>query len=171
MDIRRRVFPITRSLWIGPFANPARRPTLIASHVTHILNVSEAPSVLSTADGPFREVAWIPITDLERVPDDVAIACLSALHRMVCEPEARVYIHCIAGQNRAPTILWLYLIACGLQVDRAKAMIEAGSRDAVPGHGRLVDGALVEVVRRFGADSLLPHPRPEALEPAPTPGP
>ncbi|WP_337177713.1 dual specificity protein phosphatase [Paludisphaera sp.] len=165
MDVRLRVFPITRSLWLGPFASPMRRPVLVASRVTHILNVGEAPSVLSTSDTPFREIAWLPIEDMERIPDDIAITCLGALHRMVCQPDARVYIHCIAGQNRSPTILWLYLIGCGLDVDRARAVIEAGARDAIPGHNRLVDDALVEVVRRFGGSSLLPHPRPEALEP------
>lgn len=167
MDVRRRIFSITRSLWLGPFASPERWPVLAASHITHILNVSEAPSVLSTADGPLREVAWIPVADLERVPDDLAVACLGTLHRMACQPDARVYIHCIAGQNRSPTILWLYLIACGLQPDRARAMIEAGACDAIPGHRRLVDDTLLGVVRRYGGRSLLPHPRPEILEPPP----
>ena len=166
MDVRRRVFPITRSLWIGPFASPERRPVLVASRVTHILNVGEAPSVLTAADGPFREVAWLPIADLERIPDDLAVACLDTLHRMACLPGSRVYIHCIAGQNRSPTVLWLYLVACGMDADRAKAIIEASARDSIPGHGRLVDAALVEDVRRFGARSLLPHPRPEVFEAA-----
>jgi hypothetical protein len=165
MDVRRRVFPVTRSLWLGPFASPVRQPVLVASSVTHILNVGEAPSVLSARDGPFREVAWHPITDLERVPDELALACLTTLHRMVCQPDARVYIHCIAGQNRSPTVLWLYLVACGVPADRAKELIEAAARDAIPGHGRLVDAALVELVRRFGGLSFLPHPRPEALDP------
>jgi hypothetical protein len=165
MDLRRRVFPVTRSLWLGPFASPERKPVLVASNITHILNVGEAPSVLSAQDGPFREVAWHAITDLERVPDDIALACLATLHRMVCQPDARVYIHCIAGQNRSPTVLWLYLIACGVHGDRAKEVIEAAACDAVPGHRRLVDAALVDLVRRFGGRSFLPHPRPEALEP------
>lgn len=120
----------------------------------------------SPADGPFQEVVWIPITDLERVPDNIAVGCLSTLHRMVCQPEARVYVHCIAGQNRSPTVLWLYLLACGIPAGRAKAIIEAGAPDAIPGHRRLIDTALVEVVRRFGDRSFFPHPRPEALEPA-----
>src|SRR6516164_6163436 len=99
MDFRRRVFPITCSLWLGPFASPERRPVLVAAGVTHLLNVGEAPSVLSTTDGPFREVAWHPVADLERIPDESASSCLKTLHRMVCEPDARVYVHCVAGWN------------------------------------------------------------------------
>ena len=33
---------------------------------------------------------------------------------MVIEPDSQVYIHCIAGQLRSPTALWLYLMACGV---------------------------------------------------------
>ena len=165
MDVRRRVFPITRSLWLGPFASPERRPVLAEAGVTHLLNVGEAPSVLKAADGPFREVAWLPIDDLERVPYESALACLGALHRMVCEPGALVYVHCIAGRNRSPTVVWLYLVACGSPPEEARRIIEGRAWDAIPGHSRLVDAALIERVRQFGGDILLPHPRPEALEP------
>lgn len=165
MDVRRRLFPITRGLWLGPFAGPERRPALVEAGITHLLNVGEAPSVLGAADGPFREVAWHPIVDLERIPDDRASACLITLHRMACEPRARVYVHCIAGQNRSPTVLWLYLVACGLRPDAARGIIETRAWDAVAGHARLIDAALVESVQRLGSRSFVPHPRPEAIEP------
>ncbi len=161
-----RVVPITRSLCVGPFASPQRRDALVAAGVTHLLNVGEAPSILTANDGPFRDVAWHSITDLKRIPDEVALACLGTLHRMVCEPDAKVYVHCIAGWNRSPTIIWLYILACGVSPEQAKATIEARARDAVPAHPRLVDTALIETVRSFGRLSFLPHPRPEALDPA-----
>ena len=69
------------------------------------------------------------IHGVDRVmPDDLALTCLATLHRMVCESEARVYLHCIAGQNRSPTVLWLYLVACGLPPEQAKVIIEARQR-------------------------------------------
>ena len=166
MDVRRQVFRITHSLWLGPFASPERQPVLVETGVTHLLNVGEAASIIEAADGPFREVVWRPITDLERVPEESALACLAVLHRMVCQPDARVYVHCIAGWNRSPTVVWLYLIACGLAPDKARGVIEQRAPDANPGHARLVDAALVETIQQFGARSFLPHPRPEALEPA-----
>jgi hypothetical protein len=138
---------------------------LVAAGVTHLLNVGEAPSVLSTTDGSFREVAWHPVADLERIPDEVASSSLKTLHRMVCEPNARVYVHCIAGWNRSPTMVWLYLVACGLPPEPARALVESHAPDAVPGHARLVDLALVESVQGLGRQSFLPHPRPEALVP------
>jgi hypothetical protein len=137
---------------------------LVAAGVTHLLNVGEAPSVLCASDGPFREVVWHPIVDLERIPDESAFTCLESLHRMVCEPDARVYVHCIAGWNRSPTIVWLYLVACGLSSEAARELIEARAPDAVPGHRRLVDPVLVESIRATGKRLFLPHPRPDALE-------
>ena len=166
MDVRRRVFPITRSICLGPFASPERLETLVSEGVTHILNVGEAESVLTASDGPFREVAWHPIVDLEAIPAESAIGCLRVLHRMVSEPGARVYVHCLAGQNRSPTVVWLYLIACGVLPAEAKSVIECRAWDAVPGHKRLVEAGLIETVKELGRHAFLPHPRPGALEPA-----
>jgi hypothetical protein len=164
MDRSVRIYPITRSIWLGPFASPERLPALTSTGITHILNVGEAPSVLSAADGPFYEVAWRAVVDLERIPDVLAFDCLSTLHRMVSKPEAKVYVHCVAGWNRSPTIVWLYLVACGIVPAEARRIIELGSPDAIPAHSRLVDAALVQTVQRFGARTFLPHPQPLALE-------
>ena len=161
-----RVYRISRALSLGPFASPPRCAALIGAGVTHLLNVGEAPSVLGADDGPFREVAWHPITDLERIPDAAALASLETLHRMICEPDAHIYVHCIAGWNRSPTVVWLYLVACGLPPAHARALVETRAPDAVAGHPKLVDTELIEIVRLFGRREFLPHPRPEALEPA-----
>lgn len=159
------MYRITRSLWLGPFASPERAPALAKAGITHLLNVGEAPSALRDDGGQFLEIAWHPIEDLQRIPDGTAESCLSILHRMVCAPGAVVYTHCVAGWNRSPTIIWLYLIACGIPAQLAKQVIEARARDAVPGHSKLVDDALIETVRLIGSRSFWPHPRPEALEP------
>jgi protein-tyrosine phosphatase len=168
MDVRSQVFPITRSIWLGPFASPERRPVLAAAGITHILNVGEAPSILTAADSPFREVIWHPIVDLERIPDAIALNCLKTLHRMVCEHDARVYVHCMAGWNRSPTVVWLYLIACGLKPEEARHIIETRAHDAIPGHPQLVDAALIETAQQFGRRLFVPHPQPTAIEAAPS---
>ena len=166
MDFRSKVFRITNSIWLGPFASPERKSTLTAARVNHILNVGEAPSVLTTDEGQFRSVVWHPITDLELIPEELAGACLTSLHQMLSEADARVYVHCIAGLNRSPTVVWLYLVACGVAPKEAKAVVEKRAPDAIAGHSKLVDAGLVAAVQRVGSEHFFPHPRPDALIPA-----
>jgi hypothetical protein len=158
------IFQITRVFWQGRFAGPLRLPELRAAGITHILNVCEAPHVLTLTDGPFAELAAIAIDDLVTIPERAALESLDALHRMATAAESRVYVHCIAGCNRSPTVLWLYLVACGVDGEFAKEQIADRNIDAVPGHPRLVSAELVGQATQHGRQCYLPHPRPEALE-------
>jgi protein-tyrosine phosphatase len=166
MNFRTKIFRITNSIWLGPFASPERKSTLTATHISHILNVGEAPNVLTTDDGPFRSVIWHAITDLELIPQELAIACLTSLHQMLSEADSQVYVHCIAGLNRSPTVVWLYLVACGITPYEAKAIVERRAPDAIAGHSKLVDATLVAAIQEFGFEHFLPHPRPDVLIPA-----
>jgi protein-tyrosine phosphatase len=162
--LRTQVFPITRAILQGPFAVKARADDLRAAGVTHVLNVGEAPSVLQAVDGPFHEIAWHPIVDFELIPHETARGCLNTLHRMLLESGSRVYVHCVAGWNRSPTVVWLYLIACGLDPSQARQAIERRSLNAVPAHGKLVNGELIEFVQGHGRACYQPHARPEVLQ-------
>ena len=151
-DFRTQFSWITPRIAQGPFASEPRGVRLRAEGVTHILNVGEAPGVLTAGPGGFREVAWQPVEDLARIPDEAAIACIDALHRMLGESGSKVYVHCIAGQNRSPTVLWLYLVACGHDPAAAKRLIEGRNMDAVAGHSRLVDEELIRRVVLHGRE-------------------
>jgi hypothetical protein len=149
---------------MGPFASPKRTPELRQAGITHVLNVSESPSLVLAGPDLFREVVWVSVADLERIPDETARNCLDALHRLLGEPDSKVYVHCVAGQNRSPTVLWLYFVACGMDTTEAKRHIERRALDAVAGHARLIDVALVRFVREHGGRHFLPLRRPEILE-------
>jgi protein-tyrosine phosphatase len=151
------IYQITDSIWQGAFASPKQLPHLREVRTTHILNVGEGPSVLTLADGPFSEIVWYPIVDLERIDEKTATDAIDTLHRMVIVPESRTYIHCVAGMNRSPTVLWLYFLACGMEPTRAKELINAKNADAIPGHARLVDDQLVVHIRVHGK-RFLSHP-------------
>ena len=159
------MFAITQTIWQGPFESPKRLPDLRSAGITHILNVGEAPNLLRVEDGPFVEIAWCPVDDLERIPDEVAQTCINTLHRMACCDGSKIYIHCIAGWNRSPTVLWLYLVACGLESSAAKELICGRNLDAIPGHSHLVDVELVKLIQEHGK-GFQPHPRPIVLEAA-----
>jgi len=165
----RGIFQITASLWMGAFATPERQRRLWELGITHVLNVGEAASILPSANAPpFRESAWHAIDDLQLISVMNASAILRMLHRMISEPESRVYVHCIAGQNRSPTIVWLYLVACGIAGDVARRQIETASPDAIPGHSKLVNPELVQAIQELGRSEFIPHPRKEALARAAT---
>jgi hypothetical protein len=159
------MFRITRALSVGRFATPERAEDLRAAGVTHILNVSEAPcGVRATSEG-FRAVEWVPLEDRSPVPPHTLVQLLDILHEMAVIPDSHVYIHCIAGQLRSPTVLWLYLIACGISPMDAREWIEDRSPDASPGSTRMVDDSLVRFAQQHGLAKFCPHPRAEVLEP------
>jgi hypothetical protein len=158
------LFRITNHIWLGRFASVHLLPSLKQSGITHIVNVSEASNQLREVDGPFQKVAWVPIEDLSAIPLSEATRCLDVLHDCVCEPNSNVYLHCIAGLNRSPTILWLYFLACGIESGRAKKLITDVSFDAAPGHSQLINTSIIETARQHGLDHFQPHPRPIAID-------
>ena len=144
------IFPVTETLLLGRFLTPERAKLLPGLGVTHVLNVSDAPSIVSPADAGMREISDLPIEDLQQLSVDVVREALTTIHRILHENDAAVLVHCTACQNRSPTIVWLYLIACGVEPDQAAAMVTSVVRDAVPGHSSLASSDLVEWARQFG---------------------
>jgi hypothetical protein len=161
------MYRITQCLSVGPFASPERAEKLRAAGVTHVLNVSDGPSAVCGGAGSFVEVAWVPLEDHRRLPYAVAVRALDTLHRLASAPGAHVYVHCMAGQLRSPTVLWLYLIACGFPPEDARELIETRSPDAVAGHHRMVGDDHVLLAQKYGLMHFFPHPRGEVIVPFP----
>lgn len=159
------MYRITRVLSVGRFASPERAEELRAAGVTHVLNVSEAPCAVSASADGFREVEWVPLADRTPLQPHTLAHLLNMLHGMAVQPDARVYVHCIAGQLRSPTVLWLYLIACGVSPAEAREWIEDRSPDASPGSTRMVDDTHIRFAQQHGLARFRPHPRAEVLAP------
>jgi protein-tyrosine phosphatase len=160
------MYRITRVLSVGRFASPERAEALLAAGVTHILNVCDAPCKLVASEEGFREVVWVPFEDFSRLPIRLVRMALDTLHRLASEPGSHVYVHCIAGQLRSPTILWLYLIACGIPSHDARSWIEERSPDAAPGSRRLADAEHIHFAQKYGSNNFIPLPRSEIIVPA-----
>jgi len=158
------MYRITQVLSVGPFASPERAAMLRAAGVTHILNVSDATNALSSADG-FREVDAIGFDDDAPWPTRTMKYALDTLHRMASEPGSHVYVHCVAGHIRSPTILWLYLIALGIPPNDARNWIEDRSPVASPGHPLIVHHEHVLQAQLHGLEHFFPHPRPDIIVP------
>ncbi len=157
---------ITKRIWLGPFLTPQRGEWLEALHITHVLNVSEAPSIVSAGQFGLKLVRDIPLADLQLIPEPTAIACINALHEMLQVAGSIVYVHCVAGQNRSPTVVWLYLLACGMPRERAKSLIEFRAPDAAPGRASMVDSELAARIEAYGRQFLEPLADGRHLEPS-----
>ena len=163
------IYRSTAALSVGRVPTPDRAADLLAAGVPHVLNVSGRPGEVVAGPEAFRETAWFPLDDSRRIPTGVALHVLDELHRMAAEPGAHVYVHCASGCLRGPTTLWLYLIACGLDPDAARTLIETRSPDANPGHERMVGPDLILSVQKHGGTHFLPLPRGEVVVPVPVP--
>ena len=130
------MFPywITSTLAVGPFLSPSRVPLLQVAGVTDILNVSDARSYPETLAAGFRSVVFVPIADCVPIDPETVGEVLLALDEMFQRQGARVFVHCLAGQNRSPTVIWLYLKSLGVNAQVAREMIESVSRDSIGGH-------------------------------------
>lgn len=159
------VFWITRCIAQGGWVGADLGKRLHEQGVTHLFNVGDARYPRAVKHIGFSGFAWKPLEDLKRIPDERALEVLDKFHEFVVLPTSRVYIHCVAGQNRSPTILWLYLVACGMTQGEARSVISGRTFDAIPGHPLLIDEALVARVSEHGRSRYLPHVRPEALQP------
>jgi rhodanese/phosphatase family protein len=159
------MFRITRVLSVGRFATPERAEELRAAGVTHVLNVAEAPCSIRASTHGFREVEWMPLEDHAPLPAQKLVKLLDTVHGMAIEPDSHVYVHCMGGQLRSPTTLWLYLVACGVSPMDAREWIEDRSPDASPGSTRMVNDALVRFAEQHGLANYRPHPRAETIVP------
>jgi hypothetical protein len=124
--------------------------------------VSDSRSLPETLSAGFREVVFIPIADCVPIDPDTLAETLATLDRLFLAPQPRVLVHCLAGQNRSPTIIWLFLRSLGVNSTVAKELIEAASMDAVGGHPLLWDNHTIAAMvshRLSRATTTLQHLR------------
>lgn len=162
---RHGLFWITKAIAQGGFPLDEDFGALRQAGVTHLVNL-DLPYFKATSLGQagFTDIIVKMIPDGQRLPERTALEILNALHAILCRPGMKVYVHCNAGISRSPTIVWLYLVACGKDPDEVARRIIAGSPSAIPGNPALVDGELIEKVKAHGRAHYLPHPQPEVLE-------
>ena len=158
------VFWITRCIAQGAYPNPEKTAVLKAGGITHIFNVGTMASAPHAKESGMQ-VIDLPVVDLQRLPDEYVLNFLDQFHACLSTSETKAYIHCIAGQNRSPTLLWLYLIACGVTEAEARHLVEERTLDAVAGHAKLIDDKLVLLAQTHGK-SFLPLIREDILIPA-----
>lgn len=139
-------YPVTASLSVGPFVSPERAVQLVAAGITDLLNVCESRNWPEIETAGFRSIRWIPIADCVPIDPELVTEAMTHLDYLFTKPDSRVLVHCLAGQNRSPTILWLYLRSLGVNAEVAKSMIESASIDAIGGHPLLLSPETIDAM-------------------------
>jgi hypothetical protein len=163
-----RVFWISSNIAQGSFVDDSKARYLKEKGVTHILNTSNVPNQVEASGYGFAEITWVEMRDHVLIPEDRAIAAISTLYRMLIVEGGTVFVHCVAGQNRSATVLWLFLIACKIDDSEAKRMIEEANIDAVPAYPRLLSPDLIAKVKQYGQEHFVIDADHKALKPIET---
>lgn len=139
---------ITQRIAIGEHPNEQEAQSLLAQGITCILNVGSG-TAKTYGTVPFHASAEVKIEDLTRIPDQLVVQALTEMHRMLLLETGCLYVHCLAGLNRSPTIVWLYFIAMGMEPIAAAELIVNARFDANPGHFKLVDRQHLSLVHNL----------------------
>ena len=125
---------------------------LYGDGITHVLDFSGYPLPSEIISLTQPHVIQEPIHDYQLIPHDQLIQCLVLMHDILTQLDTKLYIHCMAGHGRSPTIVWLYLVACGISPEAAQQQIQSKNTNSSPGGEGLVDHTHILFAKKYGQD-------------------
>jgi protein-tyrosine phosphatase len=115
---------ITSQIYQGGWLRPQHIPELVQLGITHVLNLD----LPSTDPLPLDEVNItlhnVPVRDYCLMTPQLVRKIIEVIDTSLSSPGHKIYIHCVVGVSRSPTITWLYLIHTGLSPEDATAKIK-----------------------------------------------
>jgi protein-tyrosine phosphatase len=110
---------ITPRIYQGGWLRLQYIPELVQLGITHILNLDhpyEDPLPVIEANLTLHNIY---IRDQSLMTPQLVRDAIAVIDRSLASPDHKIYIHCIEGVSRSPTIAWLYLIHTGLSPEDA----------------------------------------------------
>jgi protein-tyrosine phosphatase len=115
---------ISGKLWVGSYVRPENIDALRNLEITSILNLQSdwdlanysisLEKLLAACHLAEIELRRTPIPDFDRQAVAIALPyAVEELENALAPSSGRVYVHCTAGINRAPTLAAAYLIKAG----------------------------------------------------------
>ncbi|UCE33832.1 MAG: dual specificity protein phosphatase family protein [Deltaproteobacteria bacterium] len=124
-DIALEPKQITSQIYQGGWLRPQDIPELVQLGITHVLNL-DLP--YTTDPLPFVEanitVHNAYIRDHCLMLPQLVREVIEVIDRSLSSPGNKIYIHCVEGVSRSPTITWFYLIYTGLSPEEAAAKVK-----------------------------------------------
>ena len=115
---------ITSQIYQGGWLRPKHIPELVQLGITHILNLDlpyTDPLPLIEANIALHNIY---IRDYSLMTPQLVREVIETIVKSLSSPDHKIYIHCVEGVSRSPTIAWLYLIHTGLSPEDASARIK-----------------------------------------------
>lgn len=114
---------ITNQIFQGGWILPRDIPELVRLGITHILNLD-----LPYADPvPFAEanisIHNIHVLDHCLMKPQLIREVMGLIDGCLSSSRHKIYIHCVAGVSRSPTVAWLYLIHAGFSPEEASTRV------------------------------------------------
>lgn len=146
--------------WITERIAQGAHPFFIESYqqlhvadITHVLDLSDIKRPVNKSIKEQLQIIHEDIADFRLIPINQMLLCIKTIHEILMQPENKIYIHCYAGHGRSPTILWLYLIACGMDADVAKQLIKDKNPHANPGGENLINESHIPAAESYGKNN------------------
>lgn len=140
------IFKITPKIYQGPWPEEQAYHFLREHQISHILNVASSEQPL--VDGFHIKSLGFP--DFTPVPIEICEAALAYLGQTIAVDNCPVFVHCVAGQNRSPAIILLFLVACGYSVEEAEKIICDNTLDANPKNNLLIQEKHLQKANEIG---------------------
>ena len=78
------------------------------------------------------------VPDVTPIERELAVTIISTMRSVLSDPARTVYVHCEAGRNRSPTVIWLYLLSIGHSKESASEMVRSPNNLLIVPNGLLV---------------------------------
>ena len=115
---------VTSQIYQGGWLRPQHIPELVQLGITHVLNLdfpSTDPLPLAEANITLHNV---PVRDYCLMTPQLVREVIEVIDTSLSSPGHKIYIHCVVGVSRSPTIAWLYLIYKGFSPEDATVKIK-----------------------------------------------
>ena len=115
---------VTAQIYQGGWLRAQHIPELVRLGITHVLNLdlpSTDPLPLAEANITLHN---IPVRDYCLMTPQLVREIMDVIDRSLSSPAHKIYIHCVVGVSRSPTIAWLYLIHKGHSPEDATAKVK-----------------------------------------------
>jgi protein-tyrosine phosphatase len=134
---------ITRQIYQGGYPLDEDFALLASMGVNCLVNLDLPYDRQDEARAKAFKVCSVLLYDKGMNPADAWWKCLSWMLEDLKEPGNVCYVHCNAGTSRSPTLVWLYLMATGMDSTEAKALIRRCNPYACPGDPSIINDAVV----------------------------